>query len=452
MAEVLLRAAETHESFRQDEFQKALTYFRHYYTRELDVARALASELLGSRRLHEKALSRVQKDAERVIEVRRREDNLCHDGLMSSLREQLQTLQRNHQEEILLVRKASRDEDYSKGVAYYLLQSQYDRGLASAQDEVQSKASELESVQKVRAALRDLSTESLRTSSESILTEQNRYEQTLLSEQGRRQDLKQLAYEQFMTLTQERAHSGEDPSPGTRDQLKRDRHTNEEVLCQVEQARTRLEMEKLHSPLVIPGRGIPHRPPMVRNPVVEVYSPGAATGVVTQVERILPHLLEVDRMGVTMVDPSAAELTLRDLLEGPYMEDDQLTPRVPFRFTSGHEYGLNDIQVVRIFDDRLTSCGEFIQKTLSRKVAGINDNSHRKSTETVREYAWWIAVANRVMTIEISLDCLIERDVDIDRRTEDSYMIEDTSPGNSATIEPWTAPGLGDDTKNGMAS
>ncbi|RHY17336.1 hypothetical protein DYB25_005291 [Aphanomyces astaci] len=319
MAEVLLRAAETHESFRQDEFQKALTYFRHYYTRELDVAWALASELLGSRRLHEKALSRVQKDAERVIEVRRREDNLCHDGLMSSLREQLQTLQRNHQEEILLVRKASRDEDYSKGVAYYLLQSQYDRGLASAQDEVQSKASELESVQK-----------------ESILTEQNRYEQTLLSEQGRRQDLKQLAYEQFMTLTQERAHSGEDPSPGTRDQLKRERHTNEEVLCQVEQARTRLEMEKLHSPLVIPGRGIPHRPPMVRNPVVEVYSPGAATGVVTQVERILPHLLEVDRMGVTMVDPSAAELTLRDLLEGPYIEDDQLTPRVPFRFTSGH--------------------------------------------------------------------------------------------------------------------
>ncbi|ETV69627.1 hypothetical protein H257_14649 [Aphanomyces astaci] len=33
--------------------------------------------------------------------------------------------------------------------------------------------------------------------------------------------------------------------------------------------------------------------------------------------------------------------------------------------------------------------------------------------------------------------------------------MEDTSPGvvrDSATIEPWTAPGLGDDTKNGMAS
>ncbi|RQM21730.1 hypothetical protein B5M09_004738 [Aphanomyces astaci] len=33
--------------------------------------------------------------------------------------------------------------------------------------------------------------------------------------------------------------------------------------------------------------------------------------------------------------------------------------------------------------------------------------------------------------------------------------MEDTSPGvvrDSATIEPWTAPGLGDDTKNGMVS
>ncbi|RHZ28516.1 hypothetical protein DYB31_012301, partial [Aphanomyces astaci] len=39
-AEGLLRAAETHESRRQDEFQKALTYLRDCYTRELDVARA----------------------------------------------------------------------------------------------------------------------------------------------------------------------------------------------------------------------------------------------------------------------------------------------------------------------------------------------------------------------------------------------------------------------------
>ncbi|RHY79680.1 hypothetical protein DYB31_016618, partial [Aphanomyces astaci] len=68
---------------------------------------------------------------------------------------------------------------------------------------------------------------------------------------------------------------------------------------------------------------MPLCPLMVRNPVVEVYCPGAARGVVTQVERILPHLLEVDRMGVTMVDPSGAEVTLRDLLvvENPDMMD-----------------------------------------------------------------------------------------------------------------------------------
>ncbi|RHZ28303.1 hypothetical protein DYB31_011277 [Aphanomyces astaci] len=39
--------------------------------------------------------------------------------------------------------------------------------------------------------------------------------------------------------------------------------------------------------------------------------------------------------------------------------------------------------------------------------------------------------------------------------SQDSNKMEDTSPGvvrDSATIEPRTAPGLGDDTKNGMAS
>ncbi|RHY51066.1 hypothetical protein DYB30_011667 [Aphanomyces astaci] len=345
MAEGLLRAAETHESRRQDEFQKALTYLRDCYTRDLDVARAqvtneaneallreaeknalswedrtrelqgqlalkweqreallvrdMDSDLLVARRLHEEVLSQVQKDAERVLEVRRREDHLRHDGLMSSLREELRTLKRNHQEEILRVREAARDEDTSKGVAYDLLQSQYDRDLASARDEVQSKASELESVQEalrdlsfresanvacgncqilekekrdLREALRERersleeevqrrqrmervweeehrrlreSEETVRELQESILTEQNRLEQTLLSEQGRRQDLEQLVQEQFMTLTQERAQSGEDPSPGTRDQLERERHTNEEVLRQVEEARSCLETEKL---------------------------------------------------------------------------------------------------------------------------------------------------------------------------------------------------------------
>ncbi|RHZ11757.1 hypothetical protein DYB37_012265 [Aphanomyces astaci] len=285
MAEGLLRAAEIHESRRQDEFQKALTYLRDCYTRELDVARAqvtneaneallreaeknalswedrtrelqgqlalkweqreallvrdMDSDLLVARRLHEEVLSQVQKDAERVLEVRRREDHLRHDGLMSSLREELRTLKRNHQEEILRVREAARDEGTSKGVAYDLLQSQYDRDLASARDEVQSKASELESVQEalrdlsfresanvacgncqilekekrdLREALRERersleeevqrrqrmeraweeehrrlreSEETVRELQESILTEQNRYEQTLLSEQGR---------------------------------------------------------------------------------------------------------------------------------------------------------------------------------------------------------------------------------------------------------------------------
>ncbi|RHY59212.1 hypothetical protein DYB30_011790, partial [Aphanomyces astaci] len=68
---------------------------------------------------------------------------------------------------------------------------------------------------------------------------------------------------------------------------------------------------------------MPLRPLMARNLVVDAYSAGAATGVVTQVERILPNLLEVDRMGVTMVDPSGAEVTLRDLLvmEDPDIED-----------------------------------------------------------------------------------------------------------------------------------
>ncbi|RLO13788.1 hypothetical protein DYB28_003644, partial [Aphanomyces astaci] len=330
MAEGLLRAAETHESRRQDEFQKALTNLRDCYTRELDVAwaqntlswedrtreleqqlalkweqreallvrRDKDSDLLVARRLHEEVLSRVQKDAERVLEVRRREDHLRHDGLMSSLREELRTLKRNHQEEILLVREAARDEDTSKGVAYDLLQSQYDRDLASARDEVQSKASELESVQEaLRATLRESanvacgncqilekekrdlrealrerersleeevqrrqrmeriweeehwrlreSEETVRELQESILTEQNRYDQILLSEHGRRQDLEQLVQEQFMTLTQERAHSGEDPSPETRDQLERERHANEEVLRQVEEARSCLETEKL---------------------------------------------------------------------------------------------------------------------------------------------------------------------------------------------------------------
>ncbi|RQM24473.1 hypothetical protein B5M09_012903 [Aphanomyces astaci] len=118
---------------RQDEFQKTLTYLQDCYTRELEVAwaqvtneanealrreaeknalswedrtreleqqRALKweqreallvrdkdSDLLVARRLHEEVLYRVQKDAERVLEVCRRDD-----GILSSLREELRTL------------------------------------------------------------------------------------------------------------------------------------------------------------------------------------------------------------------------------------------------------------------------------------------------------------------------------------------------------------------------
>ncbi|RHZ31501.1 hypothetical protein DYB26_010561, partial [Aphanomyces astaci] len=288
MAEGLLRAAETNENRRQNEFQKALTYLRDCYTRELDVAwaqeineanealrreaeknalswedrtreleqqlalkweqceallvRDKDSDLLVTRRLHEEVLSRVQKDAERVLEVRRREDHLRHDGLMKNSGPSSGTIKR-------------------KSYYYGKLPSQYDQDLASARDEVQSKASELKSVQE---ALRDLSfrdsanvacgnypilerekqvlrealrerersleeevqrrqrmervcekehrvlrenEETVRELQESILTEQNRFEQTLLSEQGRRQDLEQLVQEQLMILTQERAQS-----------------------------------------------------------------------------------------------------------------------------------------------------------------------------------------------------------------------------------------------------
>ncbi|ETV82923.1 hypothetical protein H257_04693 [Aphanomyces astaci] len=192
--------------------------------------------------------------------------------------------------------------------------------------------------------------------------------------------------------------------------------------------------------------------------------------------------------------PFGAAVTLKDLLvvEDPHMEDPAgtmvvllalrepdpvgtaLVPDSPIHPGSAHQrhYGLNDTKVVQIFDDRLTSCEvlsvqdwwagrcrdsepvswveareafrkEFIQKTLSRKVAEIPDNSRPKSIETIWEYAWRIADASRkaglqvnrtvVMmvngcsdaevavclrgasvrpeTIEISLDYLIERDV-----------------------------------------
>ncbi|RLO04040.1 hypothetical protein DYB28_002679 [Aphanomyces astaci] len=289
MADGLLRTAETHESRRQDEFQKALTYLRDCYSTALrreaeknalsweDRTRELEQQLALKWEQREALLVR-DKDSDLLVARRLHEESAAGRTICvttaSCVCEELRTLKLNHQEEILLVREAARGKDISKGVAYDLLHSLYDRDLASARDEVQSKASELESVQE---SLRDLSfresanvacgncpilerekqdlhealrngngsEETARELQESILTEQNRYEQTLVSEQGRRQDLEQLVQEQFMTLTQERAQSGEDPSPRTRDQLERERHANEEVLRQVEEARSYLKTEKL---------------------------------------------------------------------------------------------------------------------------------------------------------------------------------------------------------------
>ncbi|RHY92013.1 hypothetical protein DYB26_016548 [Aphanomyces astaci] len=159
---------------------------------------------------------------------------------------------------------------------------------------------------------------------------------------------------------------------------------------------------------------MPLRPLMARNLVVDAYSAGAATGVVTQVERILPNLLEVDRMGVTMVDPSGAEVTLRDLLvmEDPDIEDpagttvvllalreadpeetalyapkfDSVDRTIPLEHFLAQfniiqkKYGLNDTQVVRIFDDCLTSCGR--TSLLGGGSGGFPEGVHSEDTES----------------------------------------------------------------------
>ncbi|RLO12919.1 hypothetical protein DYB28_002758 [Aphanomyces astaci] len=455
----IARAAETHESRRQDEFQKALTYLRDCYTQELDVARAQVtneanealhgeaeknalswedrtrelerqlalkwdqreallvrnkdSELLVARRLHEEVLSRSQKDAERVLEVRRREDHLRHDGLMPSLREVLRILKRNHQEEILLVREAARDDGNSKGSVQEALRAALrDLSFRESANSVCGNCPILEKekqdlLEALRERERDLkeevqrrqvweeehrclleSEEMARELQESILTEQNRYEQTLLSERGRRQNIEQLAQDQFMTLSQERTQ-------GKRCWLR-----------QVEEARSCFETEKLQ----------------LREQEATLFRERSVQDLT-----LSQAYAELERQRTQLqIEQRAVELQQSTLRKKN--------------------------NVVRIFDDRLTSCGEFIQKTLSRKMAEITDNSHRKSTETFREYAWWIADASReaglqanravvVMingcsdaevtaclrgasvrpeTIEISLDYLIERDVDIDRRTDGS--------------------------------
>ncbi|RLO09540.1 hypothetical protein DYB28_000743 [Aphanomyces astaci] len=229
--------------------------------REALLVRDKDSDLLVALRRHVEVLSRVQKDAKRVLGVRCREGHLRHDGLLSSLREELRTLKRNHQEEILLsvqeaLRAALGDLSFREsanvvcGSCPILEKEKQDLREAlqewerSLMEEVQRRQG-MERVWEEEHRRLLESEETTRELQESIQTEQNRYEQTLLSEQGRRQDLEQLVQEQFITLTQERTQSGEDPSPWTRDQLERERHANEEVLYQVEEAHTCLETEKL---------------------------------------------------------------------------------------------------------------------------------------------------------------------------------------------------------------
>ncbi|RHY99138.1 hypothetical protein DYB31_015033, partial [Aphanomyces astaci] len=272
-----------------------------------------------------------------VLEVRRREDHLRHDGLLCSLRKELRTLKRNHQEEILLVREATRDEDISRAVG--------------------------------PGAIHD---------------------------------------------TQEHTQCGEDSSPWTRDQLERERHANEEVLRQVEEARTCLETEKLQfrdqEATLFRERSVQDRPSYKWNkelwnsnkgrlgrrtmPVAArsrvhaaFHSPGAATGVVTQVT--LRDLLVVedpdmeDTEGTTVVllalreaDPEETAL-VPDSPTHPWSpvrlhvvnarkyaaKFDSVDRTIPLEHFLAKldfiqkKYGLNDTQVVRIFDDRLTSCG-----------------------------------------------------------------------------------------------
>ncbi|RLN96345.1 hypothetical protein DYB28_001557 [Aphanomyces astaci] len=105
----IARAAETHESRRQDEFQKALTYLRDCYTQELNVARAQVTND-ANETLHGEAEKNALSWEDRTRELERKV------ALKWELRTpELRTLKRNHQEEILLVREAARDEDNSKG-------------------------------------------------------------------------------------------------------------------------------------------------------------------------------------------------------------------------------------------------------------------------------------------------------------------------------------------------
>ncbi|RQM24539.1 hypothetical protein B5M09_011725 [Aphanomyces astaci] len=393
-----------------------------------------------------------------------------------------------------------------------------------------------------------------RTTCESILAEQNRYEQTLLSEQGCRQDLEQLVQEKFMTLTQERAQSGEDPSSLARNQLKWERHTNEEVLCQIEQARTRLETEKLQlrgqgatlfrersvqgltlslvyaelerqrAQLQVEQRAVELQQKTLRktnNAPFATYgtpalsrmgSPSKGSGV-THTTFTMAPLLPVTRsntpthrrafdqtcfMQQTEASPRMSPtFTVRDAMPLQFVPTASIMPQLNRNtdsYPASGDYGqLVGVEYAQFspsdtgsgynpppsygpesggggLQSRGGYGGGHSGRTNPPAPPGSGPNGGHYGGPSAAEVTLRDLLEDPDMeddqrtprrcrvppaslcTIESSLDYLIERDVDIDRRTEDSYMIEDTSPGNSATIEPWTAPGLGDDTKNGMAS
>ncbi|RLO01203.1 hypothetical protein DYB28_016121, partial [Aphanomyces astaci] len=135
--------------------------------------------------------------------------------------------------------------------------------------------------------------------------------------------------------------------------------------------------------------------------------------------------LEIEKRNATL--KSQAERIRPSPILTPYDSVDRTIPLEHFltRFDELlEEYDITETQLVRIFDDRLTSSGvrsvqdwwarrcrdseqsswpaareafrkEFIQKTMSRKMSEITENARRKRTETVRDYAWRIADAAR---------------------------------------------------------
>ncbi|RQM28787.1 hypothetical protein B5M09_007776 [Aphanomyces astaci] len=464
---------------RQDEFQKVLTYLRDSYTRGVEVARAQvtneANETLHreaeknslswedrARELERQlALKCEQREgllvrdkdsellyAERVLEVRRKEDRLRQGGLISSLREKLRTFKRNHQEEILLVREATRDEDNSKGVANDLLQSQYDQNLASAQDEARSKALGFEerSVQylTLSQAYAELERQWVQLQVEEKAVE-------LQQTTPRKTNNAPYATYGIPTLSRmgslchRRLRSGL-PLPF--------------VLTTASMSRPNRDAGSY------PSSGAYAQPVRVGYTQPSPQSRGGYGGGYSG--RTNPLAPPGSGYGA----PFGAAVTLKDLLvvEDPHMEDPAGTMVVLLALREPDPVGTALVPDSPIHPGSAHQRHEFIQKTLSRKVAEIPDNSRPKSIETIWEYAWRIADASRkaglqvnrtvVMmvngcsdaevavclrgasvrpeTIEISLDYLIERDVGIDRRMDGSRSVAPSTSTRSARSTPRT--------------